>query len=152
LDLSGIRQRAHYGESFRGKLDIEAADLLQRAEGVMAREREVIRAQLVRNNVKTFSGCASFTSPTTIAVVDGDDRLMLEAPLVVIAVGTKPGIPSGLTIDHQTVLASDDLLHLKRLPRTMCVVGAGIIGVEYATTFGVLGVKVTLVDKRTELL
>jgi len=70
----------------------------------------------------------------------------------VIAVGTKPGLPAGLEVDHKTVLTSDDILSLPRLPRTMTVVGAGVIGVEYATIFAVLGVEVTLLDKRTAML
>jgi NAD(P) transhydrogenase len=152
LDLSGIRQRVHYGESFRSKLDVSADDLLQRAEGVMRREREVIRSQLQRNGVRIFEGCASFESEHVVVVDDGDERHHLEAPFIVIAVGTTPGMPAGLVVDHQTVLASDDLLHLRKLPRSLLVVGAGIIGLEYATIFGALGIHVTLVDKRRELL
>jgi NAD(P) transhydrogenase len=152
LDLSGIRQRIHYGESYRTKIDVSAEDLLKRADGVISRERDVIRAQLLRNDVRIFEGRASFESEHGVLVDNGVDRQHLEAAFIVVAVGTKPGMPPGLVVDHQTVLASDDLLHLKRLPKELVVVGAGIIGLEYATIFGALGIHVTLVDKRTELL
>lgn len=152
LDLSGIRQRAYYGDAYRTKSDIGMQDLLVRAESVIKKERDVIRAQLLRNNVAIFQGCGSFDGPNTIVVENEVDRHQLGAPFIVIAVGTRPGMPDGLAVDHKTVLASDDLLNMPRLPRNMVVVGAGIIGLEYATIFGAIGVNVTLVDKRTELL
>jgi len=152
VDLSGLRQRELYGASFRGKEDITVQDLFMRTSSVMNREREVVKAQLQRNGVKLVSGSAAFLSPHEIAVVSDDATQMLHAENVLIAVGTRPGLPSGLSVDHEHVLTSDDILSLPKLPRSMTVVGAGIIGVEYATIFACLGVEVTLMDKRTELL
>src|SRR5262249_1526411 len=116
------------------------------------RERDVMRAQLIRAGVRVFEGCASFEGAHQILVDDGVDRHHLEAERIAIAVGTRPGLPTGIEVDHATVLTSDDVLALPRLPRSLVVVGAGIIGVEYATIFGALGVHVTLVDKRPEVL
>jgi len=152
LDLSGLRQRVMYGGSYRGKQDITVNDLLFRCEHVIRRERDVIKAQLQRNGVSLFEGCARFTGANAVVVDDGVDTYALEAPHIVIAVGTTPGLPPGIVVDHQTVISSDDILSLPRLPRTMTVVGAGIIGLEYATVFATLGIAVTLVDKRTEIL
>ncbi len=152
LDLSGIRQRVYYGDAYRAKQDITVQDLLSRAETVIKRERDVVRAQLVRNNVTIFEGKGAFESAHVVSADDGKDRLQAEAPFIIVAVGSCASTPPGLAVDHKTVLASDDLLHMARLPRTMVVVGAGIIGLEYATIFGAIGVQVTLVDKRTELL
>ncbi len=152
LDLSGLRQRSLYGPAYRGKSEITVQDLFYRTGQVMAREREVIRAQLQRNGVKVIEGAGRFDGEHTVIADTGDAQQRLDGAFVVIAVGTTPGLPAGLTVDHKTVLTSDDILSLPRLPRSLTVVGAGIIGVEYATMFAALGVEVTLLDKRTTLL
>lgn len=152
IDLSGLRQRALYGEAFRGKSEISVQDLLYRCDAVIKKERDVIRAQMQRNGIKLFAGAGSFEDPTHVVVDDGESHQVLEARYVLIAVGTMPGLPAGITVDHKTVLTSDDILSLPRLPHTMTVVGAGIIGIEYATIFAALGVEVTVIDKRTQLL
>ena len=152
IDLSGVRQRTLYGDAFRAKREIKVEDILFRADHVIRAERDVIRAQLQRNGVTVFEGTARFTGLHDVVVDVGPDQVQLSAPNIVIAVGSTPGIPAGLTVDHRTVLTSDDILSLPQLPRTMTVVGAGIIGVEYATMFATLGVEVTLMDKRDVLL
>ena len=152
VDLSGLRQRELYGASFRGKEDITVQDLFLRTSSVMTREREVVKAQLQRNGVKLVAGTAAFQGPNDLVVTSDDSTQILHTDRVLIAVGTRPGVPPGMTIDHEHVLTSDDILSLPKLPRSLTVVGAGIIGVEYATMFAALGVEVTLMDKRTELL
>jgi NAD(P) transhydrogenase len=152
IDLSGLRQRSLYGESFRGKAQISVQDLMLRTGIVMQRERDVVKDQLLRNGVGLFGGAARFQSPHVVAVDSGGDTVHLEGEKIVVAVGTVPGVPPGLVVDHTTVLTSDDVLELPRLPKLLTVVGAGIIGVEYATMFAALGVEVTLVDKRTTVL
>src|SRR5262245_22477550 len=152
LDLSGLRQRSLYGDSFRGKTEISAQDLFTRTGIIMQREREVVRSQLLRNGVKLIEGTARLEGPHLVVAEAPDAVQRLEATYIVLATGSVPGIPAGMQVDHQKVLTSDDILELKMLPRHMIVVGAGIIGIEYATIFAALGVRVTLVDKRTELL
>ena len=152
VDLAGLRQRELYGASFRGKENITVQDLFMRTNAVMTRERDVVKAQLQRNGIKLLSGTAAFVSPNELAVVSDDSTQMVHGDHVLIAVGTRPGLPGGLSVDHEHVLTSDDILSLPRLPRSMTVVGAGIIGVEYATIFAALGVEVTLMDKRAEML
>jgi NAD(P) transhydrogenase len=152
IDLSGMRQRALYGSSFRAKSEIGVQDLFMRTTAVMSREREVVRAQLQRNGIRVIEGAGRFTGPHEVLVENDDSTEALRGDFILLAVGTVPGLPPGLVVDHTTVLTSDDILSLPRLPRAMTVVGAGIIGVEYATIFAALGVEVTLVDKRTELL
>ena len=152
VDLSGLRQRSLYGESYRGKTDITVQDLLFRCDAVMKRERDVVRDQLQRNGIKVYAGDGAFDGPNALTVDDGQSRQSLGADHVLIAVGTTPGLPAGITVDHEHVLTSDDILSLPRLPRTLTVVGAGIIGTEYATIFAALGVEVTLIDKRPVLL
>lgn len=152
LDLSGFRQRSLYGESFRGKDQITAQDLLVRCDLVRQKEREVVKAQLWRNGVTMHDGTAQITGPHEIVVDDGVAPMPLHADYIIIAVGTTPGVPRGIEVDHHTILTSDDILQLKTLPKSMIIVGAGVIGTEYATMFATLGVRVTLMDKRTELL
>jgi NAD(P) transhydrogenase len=152
IDLSGLRQRILYGDSFRAKSNITAADLVLRTDSVMRREREVIRAQLQRNGVKLIEGFGHFVGPHEVVVTEGAERRQLRGDRIVIAVGTRPAMPPGIEVDHRRVITSDDVLNLSSLPRHMAVVGAGIIGLEYASMFATLGVHVTLIDKRTQLL
>ena len=152
LDLSGRRQRMLYGEDFAPQRRPTAQDLMARTQVVMRAEREVIRAQLQRNGIALFEGEAAFAAPHTVRVADGDESETLQATHVAIAVGTVPGLPSGIEVDHRIVLTSDDLLDMKKLPRQMMVVGAGIVGLEYGSMLSALGVDVTLVDMRTQLL
>jgi len=152
IDLSGLGQRTLYGESFRAKRQMRVEDLLFRAHHVMRAERDVVRAQLRRNGIALFEGIARFEGPHDVGVDTGAERIRLNAPNVVIATGSVPVVPAGVTVDHRTVLTSDDILALPRLPRAMIVIGAGIVGVEYAAMFATLGVDVTLIDKRQDLL
>src|SRR5215831_6869220 len=152
IDLSGLRQRALYGSAYRGKDDVTIQDLFHRTNAVMTSERDVIKAQLQRNGIKLIGGSASFAGPKEIAIESSETRTSIGAEYVLIAVGTTPGLPAGIAVDHQHVLTSDDVLSMPKLPRQLTVIGAGIIGVEYATIFAALGVEVTLMDKRTEML
>jgi NAD(P) transhydrogenase len=152
LYLSGIRQRDIYGASYSLKSDITIEDLLTRTNHVIRNEVEVIRAQMKRNRVELIEGAASFTGPHTVAVEGAAERREIEGRFVVIATGSSPAPPPGVAIDGRQVIDSDGILTLERLPREMIVVGAGVIGCEYACIFGVLGVKVTLVDARAKLL
>jgi NAD(P) transhydrogenase len=152
LDLSGLRQRVLYGASFRAKPEITAADLVLRTESVMLREREVIRGQLQCNGIRLIEGQGEFAGPHEVVVSEGAARRTLRGERIVIAVGTRPAMPPGIDVDHRRVITSDDVLNLGSLPRDMAVIGAGIIGLEYATMFAALGVHVTLIDKCDELL
>ena len=152
LDLSGMRQRKLYGEEFAPWRRATAQDLMTRQQTVMRAEREVIRAQLQRNNITMLEGAGQFASPNTVRVLAGDEATVVQAGNIAIAVGTVPGLPAGIAVDHQVVLTSDDLLEMKQLPRQILVVGAGIIGLEYGCMLSALGVEVTLVDMRTILL
>ncbi len=144
LDLSGARERQLYGMAFRDNTVTPDA-LLSRARRVMAAERDVIRAQLHRNRVRLVHGMAKFESASLVSV-EGE---IFEAKNIVIAVGTYPAVAPGITIDHETVLTSDDILQLNRIPKNLIVAGAGVIGTEYATMFMELGSEITLVDKRS---
>ncbi|MEX2672695.1 MAG: Si-specific NAD(P)(+) transhydrogenase [Phycisphaeraceae bacterium] len=130
----------------------EISHLLGRVNAVMTRESQVQQYQLERNDIDLLQGRASFVDPHTIAVTtDGSVRNVTTANILV-ACGTKPTDPRGAKADGRTLITSDQVLHLDRLPRTMAVVGAGVIGIEYASMFAALGVKVTMIDKRPKPL
>jgi NAD(P) transhydrogenase len=114
----------------------------------MSREIAVIEHQLHRNDVALYQGEASFVDPHTLELRTPDGARQLTAQNIVIAVGTRPAPTPGVESDGETVFDSDQILRLKDLPRTLAVVGAGVIGVEYASMFSALGVQVTLVERR----
>ena len=154
LYLTGMNQRELYGASYRVKERITPADLLARTEHVIGREVEVVRSQLMRNGVELYTGHASFVDEHTIRVEDPTraERITVSGRYVVIATGTTPARPGGVDFDNDRVLDSDQILELKSLPSSMVVVGAGVIGIEYASMFAALGTKVTVVERRDSML
>jgi len=153
LYLTGWHQRGVYGASYRVKDEIGVADLFQRTHHVIEAEIEVIRDQLTRNHVQIVSGEGRFVDPHTIAVrVSDDNERTLTAESIVLAVGTVPARPADVAFDERTVLDSDGILGLGKIPGSLVVVGAGVIGIEYASMFAALGTKVTVVEKRPRLL
>jgi NAD(P) transhydrogenase len=122
--------------------------LLNHIGRVMQREMHIIRDALGRNDVDLVHGRASFVDPHTVQVDAADGHRRLTADHILLAVGTRPSKPQGVEPDGQIVITSDDILTLQHLPRTMAVVGAGVIGIEYASMFAALGVHVTVIDQR----
>ncbi|HEY0238031.1 MAG TPA: Si-specific NAD(P)(+) transhydrogenase [Friedmanniella sp.] len=154
LYLTGMQQRDLYGASYRVKEEITISDLLARLQHVIGRETEVIRAQLQRNHVELVAGTASFLDPHTLSVdIEGSPmHRTMTAKNVVIATGTTPARPANVSFDGGRVLDSDQILTIDEVPGSMVVVGAGVIGVEYASMFAALGTRVTLVEKRDQML
>jgi NAD(P) transhydrogenase len=140
-----------YGESYRLKDEITVDDLELRTRHVVEREIDVVRNQLARNHVHLVSGIARFVDPHTVAISGAEER-RISAEKIVIATGTRPHRPASVEFDGNTILDSDGLLLMDRIPRSLVVVGAGIIGIEYASMFAALGSKVTVVEKRHRLL
>jgi NAD(P) transhydrogenase len=127
--------------------------LMDRAARVTSVESTVVREQFRRNGVGVLFGEAAFTDPHTLAISGGDHTAELTADYIVLATGAQPARPAGVEFDDRRVIDSDGLLRLQeRVPRTMTVVGAGVTGVEYASMFGRLGTRVTLVDRRSRTL
>jgi len=151
--LTGLSQREMYGASYRVKADITIADLVQRTSRVIEREIDVIRDQLQRNRIELIAGDARFVDPHTvdISLGDGTSRLVT-ADNVVIAVGTRPARPADVDFDDRTILDSDGLLNMERIPGSLVVVGGGVIGIEYASMLAALGTKVTVVERHPRLL
>jgi NAD(P) transhydrogenase len=154
IHLSGYREKGLYGASYTVKQNITMADLLFRTEHVVRHEIDVIRHQLQRNRVDVLAGAAAFADPHTLRLsdADGQGHHDLRAGTILVATGTHATRDGHIPFDGQRILTSDDIVGMTELPRTLVVVGAGVIGCEYASIFAALGVRVTLIDKRTRLL
>ncbi len=152
LYLSGLRQRAFYGRGYALKESISMQDLVYRADMVMAREIEVIKAQLRRNRVTVYEGNARFIGPNTVEIATDEGFTVVQGANFVVACGTRPAHDAQMPIDGKRIFDSDQVHELQDLPRELIVVGAGIIGLEYASMFAALGVKVTLLDQRPTVL
>ena len=153
LYLTGLDQREMYGQSYRVKDEITIADLAARTTHVVGREIDVVRSQLSRNHVRVLTGTGYFVDDHTVEVDDGQGRLRrATAEKIVIATGTRPARPKSVDFDERTVIDSDGIVHLEKVPRSMVVAGAGVIGIEYASMFAALGTKVTVVEQRERML
>jgi NAD(P) transhydrogenase len=152
LHLSGYNYRSIYGMSYRVKEKITMADLSFRVQAVIKSEVDVTEAQLSRNGIDVIHGIASFVDPHKVHVDGPQTDTTLEAERIIIAVGTRPAAAPNVPINGRTIVNSDQILDMDTLPRSLIVVGGGVIGVEYACMFAVLGVRVTLIEKRDRLL
>jgi NAD(P) transhydrogenase len=150
--LTGYRHREVYGERFSHKRHITMDDLRKKLSQVVAHEMHVIRDQLDRNDIDMFEGQASFVDDHTIRVCKENDCLQISGDKILIACGTRPARPEHIPFDGEHVFDSDEVLLLKTKPRSMIVIGGGVIGIEYALMFAALGVKVTVIDGRERLL
>src|ERR1700722_11508570 len=152
LHLSGFYDQSFYGANYHSKDQITMADLNFRVQRVIENEVSVIGDQLKRNGVDVFHGLAKFTGPHQIRVENNNGFSELEGEYVIIATGTKPAVNPKVPINGRNIINSDQILAMPQVPRTLIVVGGGVIGVEYACMFATLGVRVIIVEKRPRLL
>lgn len=154
LYLSGYRQRGLYGSSYSVKDKITITDLLYRVDHVVKHELDVTRHQMLRNGVELINAEGSFIDPHTIKLKSSErsSNRTLTYEFAVIATGAQATRESHIPFDGQRILASDDVLNLDAIPKTLTVIGGGVIGAEYASMFAALGVRVTLVDSRRPIL
>ncbi|HLX42799.1 MAG TPA: Si-specific NAD(P)(+) transhydrogenase [Bryobacteraceae bacterium] len=152
LHFSGYNYQNIYGVNYRVKEKITMADLAFRVQHVIKTEIDVTVAQLSRNNIETLFGIASFLDPHTIRVTGPQSFSDYQAENVIIATGTKPAESPKVPINGRSIVNSDQVLQMTDIPKTLIVVGGGVIGVEYTCMFATLGVRVILVEKRPRLL
>jgi|SRR5579871_1146004 len=152
LHLSGYYSHGMYGANHRPTERVTMADLGFRVNQVIQTETDVTEAQLTRNGVDIVHGQASFLDSTHVQVESSLGTFQLEAPTIVIATGTKPSVSPLVAINGRNIINSDQVLQMPEIPRTLLVVGGGVIGVEYTCMFAVLGVRVILIEKRPRLL
>jgi NAD(P) transhydrogenase len=153
LNLSGWRERGFYGRSYRVKADLSADDLRERLDMTLDHEVDVLEHQFNRNQVTTICAEAKFIDAHHIEVTDPEGNVStVKGMRFVIAVGTMPFRPDTIPFDGETVFDSDEILELKKLPKSLCVIGAGVIGIEYATIFSALDLQVTVIEPRDTML
>jgi len=152
LHLSGFYSKSFYGSNYNVKENVTMADLNFRVQRVIENEVAVTQDQLKRNGVDVIHGFGKFIDPHHLRVENGNGYVELEGQFFVIATGTKPAINSKVPINGRNIINSDQILTMPQIPRTLIVVGGGVIGVEYACMFATLGVRVIIVEKRPRLL
>lgn len=152
MHLSGYQYQNVYGLNYRVKDRITMADLAFRVQYVIKTEVDIAEAQLSRNGIDLVHGTAEFLDPRTIRVTNLQGMSDYTAGFVILATGTKPACSPKVPLNSRTIINSDQILRMSDLPKTLIVVGGGVIGVEYTCMFAVLGVRVILVEKRPRLL
>ena len=152
MHLSGFQYQGIYGVSYHVKENITMADLGFRVNQVIKTEVDVTQSQLARNGVEVMFGRASFLDATHIRVENSGGLSDIAATAIIIATGTKPAASPTVPVNGRDILNSDQILQMPEIPKTLIVVGGGVIGVEYACMFAILGVRVILVEKRPRLL
>src|SRR6266850_7340458 len=149
LALSGLRARKLFGVDLSLRREATVADFMGPQANVAARERRHREEQMRANRVETFHGAATFVDPHTVRV---EPDTLLQGDKILIATGSSPVRPAEFPFEHPRVHDSDEILEIGALPKSLAVVGAGVVGAEYAGTFAALGVRVHLIDGRDSLL
>lgn len=153
LHLTGASKRGLFGNNYRVKQDITVNDLIAVSHQTSRHEWEVIRNQFDRNDIDLIWGTAHFEGPNLVKITRGDDETeLISADKFVVAIGTRPARPDHVPFDDQKIFCSDTILQLGKLPKSMIVVGGGVIGTEYACIMATVGVRVTLVEGRDQVL
>jgi NAD(P) transhydrogenase len=152
LHLSGYNYQNIYGVSYRVKEKITMADLAFRVQHVIKTEIDVTQAQLSRNGIEVITGLASFKDPKTVLITNSRGPAEIAADKIIVATGTRPASSPKVPLNARTIINSDQILDMPSVPRTMIIVGGGVIGVEYTCMFATLGVRVTLIERRPRLL
>jgi NAD(P) transhydrogenase len=151
FDLRGLRQRL-YGQNYNARDHINMAELAFRVDAVVRKDCQAVQAQLQRNNVEILGGAARFIDAHTIEIQTEQETKVFTAHNFLIAVGSHPCENRQIPIDGRRIYNSDQLLSLSEVPRDLIIVGAGLVGIEYAAMLAALGAKVTLIEERSELL
>lgn len=153
LNLTGWRERSFYGRAYRVKDQIDAEDLKARLHMTLDHEVDVLEHQFNRNHVEWLAGLARFTGPNEVEVAtEAGDTTRVTAEKFLIATGTRTYRPDDVPFNGKTIVDGDEFLEMEDIPRSLIVVGAGVIGVEYATMFSALDVRVTLIEPRETFL
>jgi len=152
LYLTGFRQRGFYGRDYTLKADIAFADLESRVEAVRERQLSVIKEQLTRNGVATIAGTARFADTHTLEIERTGDTERLTAEHILIACGTRAARAADIPFDGIVIRDSDQVENTDRMPRDMIIVGAGVIGLEYASMLATLNIDITVIEQRPTVL
>jgi len=152
LYLSGLKQRPFYGRDYALKEEINREDLAKRVRIVVENEMEVVRDQLLRNDIDLVHGTGSFLGEHQVRVETPEETVTLTGEKILIACGSRPARPADVPFDEESILDVEQLLQLQRLPDKAIIIGGGAIGLEFASMFAAIDIEVTIIDRGTELL
>jgi NAD(P) transhydrogenase len=152
FQLTGFAVKALYGNESQNRVDISVQEVSSRVNFIVARETEVIRAQLKRNGIALHQGSAHFLDPHTVQVQGDGEATRVKAENILVACGTRPAHSPEIPFDDHRIVDTDHLSSLGGLPKEIIVVGAGVVGLEFASFMAALGADVTLIDQRPALL
>jgi NAD(P) transhydrogenase len=152
FQFSGFAVSALYGNGSPGHVDISVENVSSRVKAIIARETEVIRSQLKRNGIAIYQGSALFLDPHTVEVQSDGEGIKVKGSKILIGCGTRPAHGSEIPFDNHRIVDTDHLGDLDGLPKEVIVVGAGVVGLEYASFMTALGAEVTLIDQRPAVL
>ncbi|MBK7140800.1 MAG: Si-specific NAD(P)(+) transhydrogenase [bacterium] len=151
--IAGLRQRTAYGLVGGVRADLSIRELMHRKDQVVLQELDVIQQNMAQHRISVIHGTGMITDPHTVIVsTDGSSNRIVTAEVIIISTGTHSYHPPHVPFDHKFIYDVETVIDLDILPRTMTIVGGGVIGCEYASIFTHLGVKVTIVDPRKKLL
>lgn len=152
LYYSGLQQRGLYGIDYSFKKDLSIKNFMHRERTVVDKEREIIEKTIKRHNITVIHGEGSLKDAHTVHVKSPNSEIDLTGEIILIATGSSPRRPPEIPFDGKLIFDSDTILEMPRIPKTMVVVGGGVIGTEYASIFTALGIKVTLVEPKGRIL
>jgi NAD(P) transhydrogenase len=153
LYFSGLKQRGLYGIDYSLREGLTVKDFTHRKDVIVEHERSKVQENLAAHHVEVFAGAAAFEDAHSLVVTDEHKSpVQLRGEVILIATGSRPHRPAEIPYDDEVIFDSDSILKMDRIPRSLAVVGGGVIGCEYASIFAALGVKVSLVDVRDRVL
>jgi len=152
LYFSGLQQRGLYGIDYSLKENLTVKDFMYRERIVVGKERSMLEQSVRRENISVFHGEASLRDQYTVHVKSGDTQIEITGDILLIATGSSPHHPPEIPFDGQLIFDSDTILNMNRIPKTMAVIGGGVIGAEYASIFTALGIHVTLIEPRGRIV
>ncbi|MBZ0286096.1 MAG: FAD-dependent oxidoreductase, partial [Anaerolineae bacterium] len=153
LYFSGLLQRGLFGIDYSLKNNMTVADFMHRERVVVDKERDIIQRNLDRHQVKVYWGDGTLKDAHTVHVQSRDGKeAELSTDTILIATGSSPYHPPDVPFDGRLIYDSDSILRMPFIPKTMAVIGGGVIGCEYASVFAALGVQVTLVESHDRIL
>jgi len=152
LYFSGLKQRGLYGIDYSLKENLTVQDFMHHERAVVEMERSSILKNLELHGIELVRGQAAFEDEHNVVVSGAVGTRRLRGEVILISTGSKPHRPGEIAFDDVHTFDSDTFLQMDRIPKSLAVIGGGVIGCEYASIFMALGVDVTLVDGRDKLL
>jgi NAD(P) transhydrogenase len=152
LYFSGLRQRGLFGIDYSLKENLTVKDFMQREQAAVENEQKIIEGDILQNNITLIHGKATLKDAQTVQVTSSSGEMQISGDIILIATGSAPYHPPDVSVDRKLVFDSDSILQMDRIPKTMAIVGAGVIGTEYASLFAALGVQVMLIEPMERVL